>query len=162
VFADLVERLKNAPLRTGITVAFIALILFSGYRNIVKVWPYAEYEDTLSILRELNKSATPNDQIWVNHDAVAALDFYTQGKDRRFIYGNYHGDAPQEYVPELLGSINQSRDRFWLVFSHLQQPSDRSEEQLIVHSLASAWTLSRVLAPVNASLYIAQRKMPPS
>jgi uncharacterized membrane protein len=157
VFADLLQRLR-VSLQPAATVGFMALILLSGYRGMLRQWPYAEYEDTLSILRKLAKSSAPNDQVWVNHDAVEAVDFYLQGKDHRFIYGRFHGDAPQEYVPELLESIDRQRDRLWLIFSHLQQPSDRSEEQLIVNSLRSCWDVHRVIAPMNAALYVAHRR----
>ncbi len=160
VFADLSLWLRGS-LQPLAAVGFLALVFLSGYRGMLRQWPYGEYEDTLSILKELAKSSAPNDQIWVNHDAVEPIEFYLQGKDHRFIYGKFHGDAPQEYVPELLGSIDPHRDRFWLVFSHLQQPSDRSEEQLIVNSLRSGWNVQGVIAPTNAALYVAYRRTSP-
>ena len=96
-------------------------------------------------LRNWLDRAAPGDQVWVNHDAVEAVDFYLQGKDNRFVYGKFHGDAPQKYVPELLRSIDQHTDRIWLVFSHLQQPSDHAEQQLIVNSLRTGWDVHSVL-----------------
>jgi uncharacterized membrane protein len=164
-FEDLLQRLvgslQPARLRGSLqmlaTVTFMALIVLSLYRATLSWKPYGEYEDTLSILRELARSSTPNDQIWVNHDAVEALDFYLQGKDSRFIYGAFHAD-PQKYMPELLGSIDPHRDRIWLVFSHLQQPSDHAEEQLIVNSLQSEWDVRSVIAPTNTELFVAHRR----
>jgi uncharacterized membrane protein len=158
VLADVLHRLKG-PLQPLAAVGVLVLILLSGYRGLLKQRPYAEYEDTLSVLKELARSSRGLDQVWVNHDAVAAVDFYLQGKDRRFIYGKYHGNTPQEYVPELLGSLDRRTDRFWIVFSHLQQPSDHLEEQLIVSSLGPGWDVKRVIAPTNAALYLAQRRI---
>ncbi len=158
-FADLLQRLRVSA-RPAATVGVLALILLSGYRGLLKQWPYGEYEDTLSILKELSRSSAPTDQVWVNHDAVPALEFYLQGGDNRFIYGRFHKD-PQEYVPELLGSIDRHDDRLWLVFSHLQQQSDRAEEQLIVNSLRSGWDVEPVIAPTNTALYVADRTTSP-
>jgi hypothetical protein len=160
VFADPLQRLRGSW-QPAVTVAFLALILLSGYRGMLRQWPYEEYEDTQSILKQLARSSAPNDQVWVNHDAVEAVEFYLQGKDRRFIYGKFHGASPQEYVPELLGSIDRKTDRIWLVFSHLQQPSDYSEEQLIVNTLRSGWDVQSVIAPTNAELYVANRRKSP-
>jgi uncharacterized membrane protein len=159
-FADLLRRLPES-LQPAITVALMAVILLSGYRGMLRQPPYGEYEDTLSILKELARSSTPNDQVWVNHDAVEAVDFYLRGKDNRFVYGKFHGDVPQEYVPELLGSIDRHTNRIWLVFSHLQQSSDYAEEQLIVNSLRSGWDVHSVLEPTNTALYVAHRKTSP-
>ena len=122
--------------------------------------PYAEYEDTISVIQELKRSATANDQVWVNHDAVPAFQFYMQKKDPRFAYGNFHR-TPQDYIPEVLASIDPHSDRLWLVFSHLQQASDRAEERVIVNSLRPSWAVYRVVAPTNASLYLAHRKESP-
>ena len=158
-FADLLQRLQRYW-QPAATVAFLGLILLSGYRGMLRLWPYGEYEDTKSILKELATSSAPNDQVWVNHDAVEAVDFYLQGKDHRFLYGKFHKD-PQAYVPELLGSIDPHDNRLWLVFSHLQQPSDHYEEQLIVNSLQSDWEVRRVIAPTNTALYFAQRRTSP-
>ena len=157
VLADLLQGLRGS-LQPVATLVLLALICISGYRDILWQWPYGEYEDTRSILRELDRSSTPKDQVWVNYDAVESIDFYLQGKDHRFIYGKFHGSAPQEYVPELLGSIDPRSERIWLVFSHLQQASDRAAERLIVNSLRSGWDVKCVIAPRNASLYVALRK----
>ncbi len=159
-FAEFLNRLKG-HLQAAAFVGLLALIFVSLYRDVRRESPYAEFEDTQSILRELNKSTGPNDQIWVNHDAVEPLEFYLEGNDHRFIYGKFHGNDPQEYVPELLASINPHRDRFWLVFSHLEQPSDRLEEQLIVKSLKQDWDVRCVIAPTNTALFMASRKAIP-
>jgi uncharacterized membrane protein len=73
-FADLVQRLKGSQ-QTVITVGVMAIIVISLYRGMLKAWPYREIEDTKSVLRELAKGMTPNDQVWVNHDAVEAFEF---------------------------------------------------------------------------------------
>ncbi len=159
VFADLFQRLKTFR-RPVVTIGFMILILISGYRSMLSAWPYAEVEDTRSILKELARSSAPSDQVWINHDAVQPVEFYLQKKDQRFIYGEFHKD-PQEYIPELLGSIDRHNHRLWLVFSHLEQPSDRSEEQLIVNSLRSGWDVRPVMAPTNAALYVAYRRTSP-
>jgi hypothetical protein len=160
VFANLMQSLRGT-MQTAAVIALLGIICFSGYRSIRWQSPYDEYEDTLSILRQLAKSSTSGDQVWVNHDAAEAIDFYLQGGDRRFVYGKFHGDAPQEYVPELLGSIDRRTDRLWLVFSHLQQPSDYAEEQLIVNSLRRGWDVHSVIRPTNAELFVAERKISP-
>jgi hypothetical protein len=158
-FADLVERVKGS-LQMIATVGVMALIILSLFRGMLKEWPYGEIEDTQSVLKELAKSMAPNDQVWVNHDAVAAFEFYQQEKDHRFIYGKYHADA-NEYNPELLASIDPHSDRLWLVFSHLEQASDRAEEQLIVSALRPGWDVHSVIAPTNTELYFAQRRISP-
>ena len=142
-------------------VAVLLIAVLSGYRGLLKQNPYKECEDTLSILHQLSRSMTSTDEVWVNHDAVEAVDFYVQEKDHRFIYGSYHKN-PREYVPELLASIKPNNDRLWLVFSHLEQPSDLSEEKLIVGSMPSEWAVRPVMAPTNTGLYFAERKRPSS
>jgi hypothetical protein len=154
--ADLLARTKKS-LQPVATVAVMALILLSLYRGTLKVWPYGEYEDTQSILKKLARSSAPTDQVWVNHDAVPAFEFYLQEKDHRFIYGRFHANA-KEYIPELMGSIDQRTDRLWLVFSHLQQQSDHDEEQLVIDSLRPGWEVQSVIEPTNAALYVAHRK----
>jgi uncharacterized membrane protein len=159
VFSQLLLWLRGF-LRPAATVGIVVLILFSGSRNVFRAWPYGEYEDIRSILKELARSSPPDDQVWVNHDAVPAVEFYLQGKDRRFVDGKYH-KVPQEYVPELLRSVDPHSARVWLIFSHLQQQTDVAEEQLIVNTLQSGWEVRRVIAPTNAALYLASRKPPP-
>jgi hypothetical protein len=156
VFADLLQRLKGT-LQPVASVALMVLILLSLYRGVLQRWPYQEFEDTQSVIKELARSSAPNDQVWVNHDAVAAFEFYLPKKDPRFIYGNFHADA-EDYIPELFGSIDRHSDRLWLVFSHLEQPSDRAEEQLIVNSLHASWDVHELVAATNAELYVAHRR----
>jgi uncharacterized membrane protein len=158
VFADLLQWVGRT-LRPMATLGLLALIFISGYRGMLRQWPYGEFEDTVSILKELARSSAPNDQVWVNHDAVAAFEFYQPEKDPRFIYGKFHGD-PQDYTPELFASINRDSDKLWLVFSHLEQQSDRSEAQLIVNSLSAGWDVRPVVVPTNAALYLARRRTP--
>jgi uncharacterized membrane protein len=156
--ADLLQRLRGS-LQTPAAIALLAVIMVSLYRGMLFESPYKEYEDTQTILKELTRSIAPNDQVWVNHDAVDAFQFYQRQEDRRFIYGIYHANM-KEYVPELDRSIDPNSNRIWLVFSHLQQPSDRAEEQLIVDSLRPGWDVHRVAAPTNAELYVAYRRSP--
>jgi len=158
-FADLLERIKG-PLRPAATAGVMVLIVLSLFRGMLQQWPYTEVEDTRSVLKELAKSMAPSDQVWVNHDAVAAFEFYLLKKDPRFTYGKFHADA-NEYNPELIRSIDPHTDRLWLVFSHLEQASDRGEQQLIVNSLRADWDVQRVIAPTNAELYLAQRRTSP-
>jgi uncharacterized membrane protein len=158
-FADLLARIKES-LRPVAVAGLMALIMLSLFRGVLNEWPYGEIEDTQSILKELAKSMAPNDQVWVNHDAVAAFRFYQQKKDRRFIYGIFHANATQ-YNTDLLASIDPHSDRLWLVFSHLEQQSDRTEEQLIVNSLRPRWNVHSVIAPTNTELYFAHRRTSP-
>jgi hypothetical protein len=152
------QRLRG-PARPMLTTAVMALVIQSLYRGTLRDSPYKEFEDTKTILRELAKSIGPNDQVWVNHDAVDAFKFYQGVRDPRFIYGKFHENA-SEYTPELLRSFDQNSNRLWLVFSHLEQGSDRAEEQLIVNSLRPSWEVHSVVAPTNAELYVANRRPP--
>jgi Dolichyl-phosphate-mannose-protein mannosyltransferase len=156
-FADLTQRL-NVSVRPIASVALLAVIAVCLYRETIREWPYGEYEDTKSVLRTLQTEIGPNDEVWVNHDAAEAIEFYMQGRDQRFVYGEYLGEEPQGYAPELLGSIDSHRKRVWLIFSHLQQASDRAQDEFIVSSLRSGWDVHRVIAPMNAELYVANRK----
>jgi uncharacterized membrane protein len=156
VFADLLRQVRGVW-RNLAVVSLLAIILFSGYRGILRQEPYAEYEDTLSVLRELKKSAAPNDLIWVNHDAVEAVDFYLEGSDPRFVYGKYHPN-PEDYIPEVSAAIAPKYNQVWLIFSHLQQPSDFKEKELIVGELQSTWKVQSVLSPKNTELFVARRK----
>ncbi len=158
-FADLADRVKGS-LRPFAIFGVMAVIVLSLLRGVLKEWPYGEIEDTQSVLRELGKSMAANDQVWVNHDAVAAFQFYLKKKNPRFVYGTFHPNA-DEYVPELLGSIDPDSERLWLVFSHLEQASDRAEQKLIVRSLSPGWDVQSVIVATNAELYVAQRKTSP-
>jgi uncharacterized membrane protein len=163
-FADLVQRIKVPRQREAATAAvlgiIVVLLLTSLYRgNLNNQWPYGEYEDIQSVLSPLNRALAPQDQVWVNHDAVPAVQFYRRTKDSRFCYGKFHAN-PQLYIPELRAFVIPGTQRIWLIFSHLQQPSDRAEEQLIVHSLRPGWDVHCVAAPRNAELYMANRRAP--
>ena len=156
-FADLTQQV-SAPMRPIATVALLGIMIVSLCRETVREWPYSEYEDTKAVLRTLQSEIGPDDEVWVNHDAAEAIQFYMQGRDHRFVYGKYIGEEPQPYAPELLGSIDSHRKRVWLVFSHLEQASDRAQEEFIVSSLRPGWDVHRVIAPTNAELYIANRR----
>lgn len=161
-FADLVQRIKVPRQREAATAAVLGIIvvslLISLYRgNLKKQWPYGEYEDIQSVLSPLNRGLAPQDQVWVNHDAVPAVQFYRRTEDGRFWYGTFHAN-PEQYIPELRAFVTPRTQRIWLIFSHLQQPSDRAEEQLIVRSLRPGWDVHCVAAPRNSELYMANRR----
>jgi hypothetical protein len=158
-FSDLLQQIKMPSQRNAATIAVTAVIVVSLYRGTLKQWPYGEYEDIQSVLGSLNRGLAPQDQVWVNHDAVPAVQFYRRTKDSRFYYGKFHAN-PQQYIPDLRAFVTPRTQRIWLIFSHLQQPSDRAEEQLIVHSLRPGWDVHCVAAPRNAELYVAMRRAP--
>jgi hypothetical protein len=155
-FADLLEGFRG-PHRQAAVLGVMALIFLSGGRGILKSSPYGEVEDIRSVLKELEQSSAPNDQVYVHPGASPAVDFYVQGKDRRFVYGKDHYYHPQEYVPELLASIDRHTDRIWLLFAHSHGP----EEKGIVDSLRSGWNVQRVFAASGATLYVAHRGSSP-
>jgi hypothetical protein len=138
----------------------MALILVSLFHGLFEQSPYMEVEDTKTLLKELARSSGPKDQVWVNHDAVPAFEFYVPVKDSRFIYGKFHANA-EEYIPELSTAIDPHTDRIWLVFSHLSQASDRAEQQLIVDSLQPGWDVHSAVLATNEELYVAHRKTSP-
>lgn len=161
-FADLVERIRRPRQRDAAMAAVLGFIviallvqLYRGNRQ--NQFPYGEYEDIQGVLTPLDRGLAPQDQVWVNHDAVPAVQFYRRTKDGRFCYGKFHAD-PQQYIPEVRAFVAPRTQRIWLIFSHLQQPSDRAEEQLIVHSLRPGWDVQCVAAPRNAELYMASRR----
>ncbi len=155
VFAELLLY-AGSGYRTAIGLCVLAIIVAAGVRGLYRQWPYNEFEDTQSLLRELAASGAPSDQVWVNHDAVAAFRFYRPAGDARFAYGKYYADA-NDYMPELLSSITPHTTRLWLVFSHLEQGSDKAEEQLILKTLPPEWKLERRVSATNAELYLARR-----
>jgi hypothetical protein len=157
VFASFSGRLYGSYQQATV-LGVMALILLSGCRGIFKSSPYREVEDIQSVLKELSKSSAPSDQVYVYPGAGPAVDFYLHGSPPRFIYGEDHRDAPQNYAPELLASINRHTDRVWLVFSHMYG----SEEQEIVDSLRSGWDVQRVVAATGAALYVAGREPHPA
>ena len=80
LFAGVVFDSFLRGLRGSLQMAAIAglgaVILVSGERNVLRERPYGEIEDIVSVLRELDRSSATNDQVWVNHDAVPAVEFY--------------------------------------------------------------------------------------
>ena len=154
--ADLFERLQGFRRPVAI-LGFMALIFFSGYRGILRAWPYGEVEDTQSVLKELLRLRAPDDQVYVYSGARPAVDFYLPRKDHGLIYGKFHREAPQEYVPELLALIDRHTDRIWLVFSHVYG----SEEQEIVDCLRPNWDVQRVVTATGAALFLAHRRASP-
>lgn len=152
------EALNYFPLRHSAFIALgvLGLICISGWRGITRQWPYGEFEDNQALLRGIARFSAPRDQVWVQHDAVDAFEFYLPGGDRRFTYGKYHADL-NAYVPDLLGAVRPSTDRVWLAFSHLEQPRDRAEEQMILKTLGANWRVQEELSAPNVELYEAMR-----
>ena len=139
----------------------MVLLLTSLYRgNLNNQWPYGEYEDIQSVCQPIEPRPGAQDQVWVNHDAVPAVQFYQRTKDSRFCYGKFYPRRPSAVHP---GSacVRCSADAAHLAdLFHLQQPSDRAEEQLIVHFLRPGWDVHCVAAPRNAEIYMANRRAP--
>jgi hypothetical protein len=158
VIAELVSIVPNTH-QSMTAVFLVAVIVASSVRGLGRQWPYEEYEDTQSILRELARSGAPGDQIWVNHDAVDAFSFYVPAGDPRFTYGKFHADT-KDYMPALRAAIWPRTIRLWLVFSHLEQSEDYAEEQLILKELGPGWTIEKQVGAQNAELYLARRAVP--
>jgi uncharacterized membrane protein len=150
--------LLRGTLRTATNAALLLVIILSLCRGMRFQSPYEEYEDTKAILRQLATSVGPGDRVWVNHDAVDAFRFYQAQGDSRFTYGVYRSKL-NDYPKDVYASIDPDTQRIWLVFSHLQQPSDRTEEQWIVNSLRPSWDVRRVISPTNAELFVADRRV---
>ncbi len=55
-FADLLQRLRG-KLQTPAAIVLLAVIAVSLYRGMLYEWPYKEFEDTQSILKELTRSS---------------------------------------------------------------------------------------------------------
>jgi hypothetical protein len=152
-FANLLERLGPSH-RQIAAVTATALILLSGAWGMHRSSPYQEVEDVRKVLKVLSQSSTLSDRVYVHPGAAPGVTFYLQGRDKRFLYGEDHGDFPQEYVRELLASVDQHTDRIWLIFAH----SHGSQEKGIIDSLRSSWGVERVVAANGATLYLARRE----
>lgn len=133
--------------------AVLCLVIISGVLQIRLLKPYAEVEDIQQVLTSLRSRIQPGDAVYIYPNAVFSVDFYVKKRDLRFIYGNYHQDAPEEYVPEMLGAINPNVNRLWLVFSHPY----RAEDQRILHDLSKGWKVEPVLFVTGSALYLAYR-----
>jgi uncharacterized membrane protein len=155
VLADLLLFARPSHRSAAAFVVF-GIIAISGARGISGQLPYIEIEDTQSLLHELAAASAPGDQVWVNHDAVDAFRFYLPAGDARFTYGKYHPN-PNDYMAELLASVSPQTTRLWLAFSHLEQPSDHEEEQLILKTFPAEWKVEKRVSAINAELFLARR-----
>ena len=132
----------------------LAIILVSGIFQIRSANPYAEVEDMQKILLYLRGQMAPGDNVYVYSSAVPAADFYIKPRDSRFLYGNYHREAPQEYAVELQQGLAPGTKKVWILFCHIYQ----DEDQRIVHDLDPAWNIALEVASRGCSLYIAVRR----
>lgn len=134
--------------------AFVFVVLASGLAQFRSFKPYSEIEDIQQVLRGLQARIQSGDGVYVYSGAVPAVDFYVKERDSRFIYGDFHRQAPEMYVSEILTSLAPKTERLWIVFSHVQQ----DEDQRIVHDLSANWNVNSALSVTGSSLYLASRK----
>jgi hypothetical protein len=134
--------------------AIVGIVVVSGALQIRLYKPYSEVEDIQRVLRSLQTRIQPGDNVYVYPGAVFAVDFYVKQRDPRFIYADYHQQAPEKYVPEMVGGLNRRTDRIWIVFSHVY----RDEDQRILRDLSKDWDVERVLSATGSALYLATRR----
>jgi len=132
----------------------ICVVLVSGAFQIRLLKPYAEVEDIQQVLLSLRSQIQPGDAVYIYPGAVFAVDFYVKDRDPRFIYGNYHQQAPEDYVPEMLAGLYSRASRVWIVFSHVY----RDEDQRILHDLSGDWKVEPVLSAQGSALYLVSRR----
>ena len=154
--ASLVRVLNRIPGRANLLVfaAVVCLLLLSGVLQIRLLKPYAEVEDIQQVLLSLRNRIAPADKVYIYPGAVFAVDFYVKERDQRFLYGNYHQQAPEKYVPEMLAGLDPEANRFWIVFSHIY----RDEDKRILHDLSLDWNVEPVLLAQRSALYLARRR----
>ena len=141
-----------------IGLGFLAcLITVAGALQIRSIAPYAEIEDTRSILQPLQADVRPEDGVYVYSGAVPAIDFYFKGRNPQFLYGDFHREAPEKYSTEFQAGISPGASRTWIVFSHVYQEEDR----IILSALSTDWNLRPIILSKGASLYLAQRRLIP-
>lgn len=139
---------------TAMLFLFLAVTLIHSTR---RMDPYAEYEDTQSVLRVLDARQLPADQVWVHHNAAPAVSFYRPSPGPAFFYGIYHPDSDL-YAADFASFVKPSTPRVWLIFSHLQEASDVAERDYVLAALRPNWDLRRIAAPTNTELWLATRK----
>ncbi|MGB9067683.1 MAG: hypothetical protein WCC21_03860 [Candidatus Acidiferrales bacterium] len=132
-------------------VAIVCVVIASGIHQIRVMKPYAEVENIQQILLTLRAQIQPGDAVYIYPGAVFAVDYYVKPRDPRFIYANYHQQAPEKYVPEMLGGLGPQANRLWLVFSHIY----RDEDQRILHDLSKNWNVKSVMSVTGSALYLA-------
>ena len=150
------SRLFPGRTKTMVFAAIACVAILSGALQIRSQHPYAEIEDMHSVLTALNAQMLSGDVAYIYPGAVPAVDFYIRSRDPRFIYGNYHQQARQEYVPEIEAGAGPGTGRLWIVLSHVYQ----DEDQRILADLGRKWKLESVLSAKGSALYLAQRRAP--
>jgi hypothetical protein len=148
-FANSLQRRLKRPL----FVAIVCIVVASGILQIRSVRPYAEIEDVQRILGELQNQIRSGDEVYVYGGAVPAIDFYARRFDERFVYGDFHRQAPVNHVSEILGGLLPGTNRIWILFSHVYQ----DEDQRTVRDLPSDWTVKPVCLARGSALYLATR-----
>jgi len=134
--------------------AIVCVVVLSGILQIRLLKPYAEIEDIQQVLLALRSHIEVGDGVYIYPPAVPAVDFYVKERDRRFIYGDYHQQAPEKYISEMQGGLDPDAERLWLVFSHIY----RDEDQRILHDLSKEWKVEPVLTVEGSALYLASRR----
>lgn len=140
---------------------FAALILIFAVLGVHEIHdqdPYKEIEDSQTILAQLAKSATPEDDVYIFFGARWPVEFYIREEQRQhFIFGLEHRGRPEEYVPELLSLIRPNSNRLFLVFSHI----NFHEDLRIARDLQSArpgWIVTERVRSTSAALFEAIRE----
>ena len=156
--ACLVEVANRMPERARVATygAIVCIVVISGALQFRLVKPYAEIEDMQHVLFELRSHIEPTDRVYVYPGAVPAVDFYMRDRDPRYTFGDFHQQAPQEYVPEMLLGAGPGTDRLWIVFSHVY----RDEDQRILGDLSGQWNVKPDLSVKGSALYLADRRIP--
>jgi hypothetical protein len=152
---SLVEVTKNVPGRAASLgfAAVVCVVILSAAFEIRSLKPYAEVEDIQRVLRSLQANVQPGDNVYIYPGAVFAVDFYVKERDPRFIYGDYHQQKPEKYVPEMMNGLSTKTNRLWIVFSHVYRDEDRH----ILRDLDRDWEVVPVLSATGAALYLATR-----
>jgi len=146
---------RFTPVVSGTLLALVVgIVIVSGTRQVHSYLPYAEVEDVQAILVPLRAQLQPQDQVYVYSGAVPAIDFYFQGHDPRFIYGDFHRESPGKYLSELTAGLHPGTTRVWLVLSHVYQ----DEDTRILQDLRRDWDVRQIIAAKASALYLAAPK----
>jgi len=153
---SLVQVIKKLPAKAAPFgfAAVVCVVIVSGAIEIRSLKPYAEVEDIQQVLHSLQGHIQPGDNVYIYPAAVFAVDFYVKERDPRFIYGDYHQQTPEKYLPEIVNGLNRRADRLWIVFSHVY----RDENQRILQDLSKDWDVAPVLSATGSALYLATRR----
>jgi hypothetical protein len=151
--ASLVEIANGFPRRVNrlILSAIVCVVVVSGILQIRAVKPYAEIENIQRVLRQLQNQLHSSDEIYIYSGAVPAVDFYVKTRDQRFVYGDFHREAPETYASEILASLRPGTSRIWILFSHIHQ----DEDQKIVRDLSPEWEAKPAFLAQGSALYLA-------